>query len=975
MAIAKAATASSALFETIDAHAPDTSGLKAPNVQLDVDIIFENVFFVYPSRPDVQVLHNLTTTFEAGKVTAIVGPSGSGKSTIVGLIERWYDLDRSSSGPQSSSEGPVTLEKSHLIESESGVIRIGDTDLRDIDAKWWRSQIGLVQQEPFLFNDTIFNNVAYGLCGTQWQDISDKEKLEMIVEACKEAYADEFISRLPKGYDTIVGESGIKLSGGQRQRLAIARSIVKRPPILILDEATSAIDVRTERIVQQALDRVAQNRTTIVIAHRLSTIKRANKIVVLRHGRAVEEGTHEELLRDEDGVYYNLVNAQSLIMGNDELSEEDSVGVDLFAVPSNKNAEVDVVLPSAPLQELSDDAKPYKRLNVLSSIGLSIYEQRNNWFLYCVVLLGALGGGVVFPLQAYILAKLINVFTLPMSELVSQGNHWSLMFFIEAIGVGIAYFMLGWGSHLTSIAVATYYRKEYLGNFLRKRVPFFDAEGHSAGSLTSQLSNDPHQIEALLGTEMGMALVSIVNVLGCITISLVFGWKLSLVGIFTVMPIILLAGYYRIKLEMEFENLNASVFTESSQFGTEAVGAFRTVTSLIMEDVVVDRYATLLKTYVRAATKKALPGTIVFASSDSIEMLCQALVFWYGGRLMASHEYTIIQFYVIYMAVVQGSQAAGMWFSFSPNFAEAAAATNRIVKIRPPLDDESRTPKPFQAEKESFGIEFKDVHFTYKSRSIPVLTGLNLKIEPGQFAALVGASGCGKSTIVSLLERFYDPDSGTIVCGEQDITTVSAKAYRSNLSLVAQESTLYEGTVKENVVLSVEDADATDEAVVQACKDAQIHDFIVSLPEGYATKLGPKAVQLSGGQRQRLALARALLRKPQVLLLDEATSSLDSESEKLVQEAIERAAEEGARTVVAVAHRLATIQNADVIFVIGSGKVLEQGVHHDLLKKRGIYYQMVGSTEFSALRAFMLTGHSVKHKPSTDDRRKLQCNF
>jgi len=331
----------------------------------------------------------------------------------------------------------------------------------------------------------------------------------------------------------------------------------------------------------------------------------------------------------------------------------------------------------------------------------------------------------------------------------------------------------------------------------------------------------------------------------------------------------------------------------------------------------------------------------VFATSDSVEMLCQALVFWYGGRLMASREYNITKFYVIYLAIVQGSQAAGMWFSFSPNFAEASAATNRIASIRPPKDDGSRSPKPFQAEKESFGIEFKDVHFTYKSRSIPVLAGLNLKIEPGQFAALVGATGSGKSTIVSLLERFYDADSGTILCGGQEITSVSAKAYRSNLSLVAQESTLYEGTVRENVTLSVEDADATDEAVVQACKDAQIHDFIASLPEGYNTKLGPKAVQLSGGQRQRLALARALIRKPRVLLLDEATSSLDSESEKLVQEAIERAAEEGGRTVVAVAHRLATIQKADVIFVIGSGRVLEQGVHQDLLRKRGVYYQMV----------------------------------
>jgi ABC-type multidrug transport system fused ATPase/permease subunit len=502
-------------------------------------------------------------------------------------------------------------------------------------------------------------------------------------------------------------------------------------------------------------------------------------------------------------------------------------------------------------------------------------------------------------------------------------------------------------SHLASIVVSTYYRTEYLQHFLLKSISFFDAEGNSAGTLTSRLSDDPHRVEALMGTEMSMALIAIFNLVGSIIISFIFGWKLALVGVFVILPIILIAGFFRFKLEMKFEEMNAAVFAESSQFGTEAVGAFRTVTSLIMEDVICNRYAQLLKSHVSSAFKKALPSTMVFTTSDSIELLCQALVFWYGGTLMASREYEITMFFVVYMAVIQGSQAAGAFFSFSPNIVEAAAASNRIISMRPPKDNGSRTPRPFQIENGSVGIEFKDVHFTYKSRAIPVLSGLNLKIVPGQFVGLVGASGSGKSTIVSLLERFYHPDSGVILCGDQDITEISTKDYRSNIALVAQESTLYEGTIKENVTLSVEETEATDETVQQACKDAQIHDFITSLPEAYATRLGPKGVQLSGGQRQRLALARALLRKPRLLLLDEATSSLDSESEKMVQEAIERAAGDGGRTVVAVAHRLATIQNADIIFVIGSGQVLEQGNHQELLSRRGVYYQMVS---FSPLR-------------------------
>jgi ATP-binding cassette subfamily B (MDR/TAP) protein 1 len=199
--------------------------------------------------------------------------------------------------------------------------------------------------------------------------------------------------------------------------------------------------------------------------------------------------------------------------------------------------------------------------------------------------------------------------------------------------------------------------------------------------------------------------------------------------------------------------------------------------------------------------------------------------------------------------------------------------------------------------------------------------------------------GCGKSTTISLLERFYDPTHGTILFNSQSISTLSPSAYRSQLALVSQEPTLYEGTIRDNVALSVNSA--TDADIETACRDAQIHDFITSLPSGYSTRLGPKGMSLSGGQKQRLSLARALLRKPKLLLLDEATSSLDSESEKLVQEAIERAAGEGGRTVIAVAHRLATIQKADVIFVMGSGKVLEKGDHQSLLRKRGVYWQMV----------------------------------
>lgn len=273
------------------------------------------------------------------------------------------------------------------------------------------------------------------------------------------------------------------------------------------------------------------------------------------------------------------------------------------------------------------------------------------------------------------------------------------------------------------------------------------------------------------------------------------------------------------------------------------------------------------------------------------------------------------------------------------DMAAATASANRILSMRASERDAKPKYSDLEPAPGGVAVEFRDVSFAYKSRDVPVLSRLTLKIAPGQFAALVGASGCGKSTTISLLERFYDPTSGTILYNGQSLTDLDPAAFRKQVSLVSQEPTLYEGSIFDNVSLSVDSA--TQEEVEQSCKDAQIHDFIASLPDGYATRLGPKGMSLSGGQKQRLSLARALLRKPKLLLLDEATSSLDSESEKLVQDAIERAAGDDGRTVIAVAHRLATIQKADVIFVLGSGKVLEQGDHQTLLRKRGVYFQMV----------------------------------
>ncbi|KAL4745772.1 hypothetical protein BDW72DRAFT_186104 [Aspergillus terricola var. indicus] len=934
MAISKAVSASAAFFSVIDAERLPSGGSKEPEVSSQSDIVFENVTFAYPSRPSVSVLKSFSAVFQRGKTTAIVGPSGSGKSTIVTLLERWYQLD--SSGER---------------EKMTGEIRIDDRNINGLDLKWWRTQIGLVQQEPFVFNDSVFNNVAFGLIGSQWENASEEVKRGLVEKACKEAFVDEFVQRLPLKYSTLIGENGLTLSGGQRQRLTIARGIVSNPPILILDEATSSIDVRGERIVQAALNRVSRDRTTIMIAHRLSTVRNADRIVVLRDGENVEEGSHEELLKKE-GVYSGLVKAQLLgtSYGTDDL--EDCEHNEWTASEEKDDGEeLDFVSEEAPTQKVGG----------FMSLGTIFYEQRAYWMLYIVVLAAAAGSGSGFAIQSYLFAKLIEVFNFTGRRLIDAADFWALMFFVLALAVGTCYFILGSCSVIVSHFIASFYRKDYFSSLIRKPIPFFDSASNSSGTLTSSLSSSTKQLQDLFGVNGVFPLVSIFVILGCISISFAFGWKLAAVAIFAALPFIAFAANLRTRYETQFELMNAKVYAESSAFASEAIKAFRTVSACTMEGFILERYKALLAEQREKALKKAWLACAVYAFSDSVDFCAMALTFWYGGRLLASREYDLVQFFVVYIAIIQGGQMAGMMFSSGADFAQAKAAAGRIFMARTPSpttsSQEPTITSPESKAPSDASLEFRSVSFRYPSRKAPVFADLNLRIESGQFVAFVGPSGCGKSTLISLIERFYEPTQGSILFGGVPINTLDIVSYRRRLSLVAQDPKLFNASIRENLRLGIDPDDHEqendsdlEERMVSACTSAEIHPFILSLPDGYNTALGTNAsssASLSGGQKQRLCIARALLRNPRVLLLDEATSSLDSQSEKLVQQAMEKLAESRDLTIIAVAHRLATVQKADVIFVFGEdgtagtgSRVLEKGTHWELLEMKGVYWQM-----------------------------------
>ncbi|RYO80015.1 hypothetical protein DL766_000524 [Monosporascus sp. MC13-8B] len=955
IAVSKAMVAASEFFAVIDAPKPNIGTLKEPDVNSTSDIIFKDVQFAYPSRPSKKVLDGLNLRIQANKNTAIVGPSGSGKSTIVGLIEGWYTLHNQyliaktikkdknkakkkddKNGSDAEEEGEATSQSTPedlgpRVELKGSISTCGH-EIGEIEMKWWRSQIGLVQQEPFLFNDSIFKNVSSGLIGTEWENESDEKKRELVKEACKESFADEFVDRLPDGYDTQVGDSGTKLSGGQRQRLAIARSIISKPKILILDEATSAIDVRGERVVQAALERASKGRTTVTIAHRLSTIKSADEIVVLQHGKVAEQGTHESLLANPEGAYYGLVHAQKLSFGDKE--EEDPV--------YEENLEDVLEREKSAAQSGTTAAKQgakWKDKNLFSGFGKLLYEQRSRFPLYAIAIIFAAGAATATPLQAYFFGHVIVVFQETGQQLLDDSVYWSKMWAVLAACIGVSYFIIMAVSTNVEHFIAAVYRQEYFESILLQKTAYFDQEDNATGQLTSRLSTDPSALKELLGINMSMLLVGILSLVGALAISFAYGWKLALVALCVTVPLNMLAGFYRVRYEIQFNAMNDAVFSESSKFGAESISAFRTVSALVMEESICERYDRLLHGHVMSAYKKARWTTLIFAFSDSVSLACQALILWYGGRLLSTREYGVIPFIVTYMAVMEGAESAGRWLSFGPNAAQASAAANRILNVRDSRNkDEASASESVPDTEGGIKIQIEDVHFKYPTRDISIFKGLNLTIEKGQFAALVGASGSGKTSIVSLLERFYDVDKGHILFNGKDINEINVYEYRKLLSLVAQEPSLFSGSIRENILLGVNPDEVTEDQLHQCCRDANIHDFIVSLPDGYNTNIGSKGVSLSGGQKQRVSIARALIRNPRVLLLDEATSSLDSESEKLVQAAFERVAQ--GRTTIAVAHRLATIQKADIIYVLGEGKVLEKGTHAELLRLKGVYWHM-----------------------------------
>jgi ATP-binding cassette subfamily B (MDR/TAP) protein 1 len=482
-------------------------------------------------------------------------------------------------------------------------------------------------------------------------------------------------------------------------------------------------------------------------------------------------------------------------------------------------------------------------------------------------------------------------------------------------------------------------RDQAFRTMLRQDIEFFDLDENSAGSLTSFLSTETTHVAGLSGVTLGTLLLVTTTLISACTLALAIGWKLALVCIATI-PILLACGFLRFYMLARFQRRARSAYAGSASYASEAITAIRTVASLTREDDVLSQYRASLAAQQRASLRSILKSSALYAASQSLMFLAFALAFWYGGTLIAKLEYGMFTFFVVFSAVIFGAQSAGTVFSFAPDMGKAAESARSLKALfdRKPLIDTWST-EGDKLDSVDGHLEFRDVHFRYPTRpEQPVLRGLNLTVSPGQYIALVGPSGCGKSTTIALLERFYDPLGGGVYVDGKEISSLNVNDYRRHIALVSQEPTLYQGTIRENILLGAA-TDVSDAQIEYACKEANIFDFILSLPDGFNTVVGSKGALLSGGQKQRIAIARALIRDPKILLLDEATSALDSESEHVVQAALDKAAK--GRTTIAVAHRLSTIQKADIIYVFDQGRIVESGRHNDLMKKGGRYAELV----------------------------------
>lgn len=910
------------------------------------EVVFRDVSFGYlRSEP---VLKGFDLRVAPGETVALVGTSGSGKSTVSLLLPRFYDV-------------------------QSGAITIDGTDIRDVTLQSLRRQIGVVFEESFLFSDTVASNIAYGKPDASMDDIR---------AAARAARADGFIDALPLGYDTVVGERGLTLSGGQRQRLALARALLTDPRILLLDDATSSVDVRLEEEIHATLRELMAGRTTLLVAHRRSTLHLADRIVLLDAGEVVDAGTHEELA-ERCKLYRELLAGP---------------GDDLETVTPEEPVVVSTAgVTTTAWQQPADD-------DTVASARRAAYAKMREGMGG-----GAGGGGFAGRLSApptpellaaiealppvvdtpgidlddqtteqpdFSLRRLLSPQRrrLALASLLVGANALAMLAgpFLIRLGVdhGVTKGDLGWvwlasglfvGSVVVTralswvVAVVTgrigqemllSLRLRIFAHLQRLGLDFYDRE--MAGRIMTRMTSDVEALQSLLQTGFIDALVQIVTFVGVVAILFTMNVQLALAVLLVVPPLVVATLKFRSRSEKAYDRVRDRVAAVNANF-QESISGVRVAQAFVREGRNVQEFQRVAGEHRGARLEGTMASSTYFPFVELLSAVATVLVLGVGSSLVRDGSLTageLIAFVLFLTTVFTPIQQLSQVFD---TYQQGRAALKKIGDLlsTPVGTPAAATPV---AQRLRGAIDFEGVTFQYATATSPALRDLDLSIRAGETMALVGETGAGKSTIVKLVARFYDPTAGVVRVDGVPLPDLDLEHFRQQLGYVPQEAFLFSGTVRDNIAYGR--PGATDLEVEAAARAVGAHDFIARLTGGYHQPVVERGRSLSAGQRQLIALARAYLVDPAVLILDEATANLDLATESRVVKAMGVVSE--GRTTLLIAHRLQSAQRADRIAVIDGGAVVELGSHDDLLAADGAYARLwrtyTGEVETTAVR-------------------------
>jgi ATP-binding cassette, subfamily B, bacterial len=858
---------------------------------IEPSITFEHATFAYPGgrRP---ALRDLAFQVAAGERVGVVGESGAGKSTISRLLLRFAD----------PSVGRIT---------------VGGHDLRELSRHDLRRLIAVVSQDTYLFHGTVEDNLRMG------RPEATQDELEA---AARNANIHEAIAALPQGYQTVVGERGVRLSGGQRQRIAIARALLRDAPILILDEALSSVDAESEAAIQEALDRLMRGRTTLIFAHRLSSIIGADRILVLDDGAVAESGTHATLMA-RDGVYRRLMAGQAGGGQRDDgLFDDTPAGApDDGAAPATGD-----------LSGTAGEEAP-----------AVLRAAAPGWRAVGRILFGLASGYhprlvITFVLGVARVAALIGVGLLSalVVRAVSRGaptRGLLVALLLVAPAAGVLHWLESWLAHDMAYRLLADMRMR----FFRKLVALGPAylSARRTGDLLGVATHDIELIEYFFAHTITPGLIAVLVpavVLGTLA---VFGWPMAA----AVLPFLAYAALSPVLGRARIDRLSGRAREASGELNAHAVDSVQGLGEIVAFQQEARR-GEALAARAAAYAQARMPFLADLARQTALQDVATGLgglaVTGVGAWLVASGRLESAMLPLLTLLAMSAFVPVWEIAQVGRQLADTLAATRRVhaVHVEPVrIADGPGMAIPGPRRDDAAAIALHDVTFTYPGRRRPALASVSFTVPAGATVALVGPSGAGKTTIASLLLRFWDPDRGGITLAGHDLRAWALEDLRRHIALVAQDTHLFNDTLGGNIRIARPDAAPADLAA--AIERAALGPLVAGLPEGLDTKVGERGLQLSGGQRQRVAIARAFLRDAPVLILDEATSHLDAVNEQVVQEALASLAR--TRTTVVIAHRLSTVRAADQIVVLDEGRVIEQGRHEDLLRRRGLYARLV----------------------------------